>query len=88
MQDFVDDDPGYLAWLTAHPAGLVLNTYRRPTPAYLVLHHATCRSISVLPTNGSAWTKDYRKFCGERGELESYARNEVGGDTHPCGQCL
>jgi hypothetical protein len=30
MQDFVDDDPGYLAWLAAHPAGFVLNTYRRP----------------------------------------------------------
>jgi hypothetical protein len=88
VQDFIDDDPGYLAWLAVHPNGFVLNTYRRPTSAYLVLHRATCRSISLLPSGGSTWTKDYRKICGEREELESYARDAVGGDIRLCGQCL
>ncbi|MCW2938516.1 MAG: hypothetical protein JWN00_1501 [Actinomycetia bacterium] len=88
MQDFIDDDPGYLAWLAANPSGFVLNSYRQPSRAYLMLHRATCRSISTLPTSGSTWTKDYRKICGRREELESYARGNVGGDLHPCGLCL
>jgi hypothetical protein len=88
MQKFIDDDPGYLAWLSAHPTSFVLNTYRTPTPAYLVLHRATCHTISELPMNGSTWTREYRKICGERAELESYARNDVGSDVHPCAHCL
>jgi hypothetical protein len=89
MQDFHDDDVGYLAWLADHPASFVLNTPRRPIPSYLVLHRATCRSISGRPSNGAVWTsKDYRKLCGERSKLESYARTEVGGETRPCGLCM
>lgn len=40
MVPFLDDGAGYLDWLTTHPDGFVLNTYRNPTPGYLMLHHA------------------------------------------------
>lgn len=84
MQRFVDDDAGYLDWIDTHPEGFVLNTYRRPTPAYLMLHHAGCRRLRVR----SNWTKDYQKVCGERSELEAFARDEVGGNASPCSRCL
>jgi hypothetical protein len=84
MRQFVDDDAGYLDWIATHPQGFVLNTYRRPTPAYLMLHHASCRMLRVR----SNWTKDYRKVCGERGELEAFARQEVRGHTTTCSRCL
>jgi hypothetical protein len=84
MQQFVDDDAGYLNWITSYPDRFVLNTYRRPTPAYLMLHHASCRTIRAR----SNWTKDYRKVCGECGELEAFAREEVGGDTQLCSRCF
>lgn len=38
---FIDDDPGYLAWITAHPDGYVLNCERAPSPRYLMLHLAS-----------------------------------------------
>lgn len=84
MQQFVDDDGGYLDWINSNPQGFVLNTYRRATRAYLMLHQASCWTIRVR----SNWTKDYRKVCGERRELEAFARNEVGGDTQLCSRCF
>ena len=45
---FVYDDADYLAWLSGHPDGLVINTYSSPSPAYLKLHQATCSRISRL----------------------------------------
>jgi hypothetical protein len=83
MQQYVDDDAGYLDWISTHPESFVLNTYRKPTPAYLMLHHASCWTIRVR----SNWTKDYRKICGDRSELAVFARDEVGGDTQLCSRC-
>lgn len=70
MQKFIDDDPGYLEWLSANPTSFVLNTYRPPTPAYLILHRAICHTISELPVGGTTWTREYMKIYGERAELE------------------
>ena len=49
-----------------------------------MLHHASCRTIRAR----SNWTKDYRKVCGERGELEAFAREEADGDTQLCSRCF
>jgi hypothetical protein len=34
------------------------------------------------------WTKDYRKVCGEREELEAFARDGVAGTASQCSRCL
>jgi hypothetical protein len=88
MVPFKDNDEGYLAWLSAHPDGFVVNTYRRPKPSYLRLHAAACRMINGTPTNGRRWTGEYIKFCDTRGELETWATTRVGGPVQPCPLCL
>jgi hypothetical protein len=89
VREFHDNDGGYLAWLAAHPDGFVLNTNRTPRPSYLMLHRATCGTISGTPARGAGWTTgDYAKVCGTRTELENFARLRVGGDPTPCGDCL
>jgi pimeloyl-ACP methyl ester carboxylesterase len=88
VREFIDDDDGYLAWLADHPDGFVINTARHPTPSYIVIHRAQCRTISGTPARGGHWTLDYIKLCGERAELESYARGTIGGPAHACGSCL
>ncbi len=87
MRRFEDDDDGYLHWLGTHPDLHVLNTARNPTPAYLVLHRATCHTISGTPARGTRWTGDYIKICGRRQELDHFA-HQVGGPIQPCGLCL
>jgi hypothetical protein len=87
VQRFIDDDDGYLAWLAAHQDLFVLNAARHPTPAYLMLHRASCHTINGTPTRGTRWTGDYIKIGGARGELVDYARREVGGHTQQCGTC-
>jgi len=86
--EFKDDDGGYESWVSAHPDLFVLNTARTPAPNYLMLHRATCRTISGVPARGSRWTGDYIKYCGARHELEEFARLQVGGEAHPCRLCL
>jgi hypothetical protein len=88
VQHFINDDAGYVTWLATHPDGFVLSAFGRSTPAHPMLHGATCHSISVLPTNKHAWTTNYTKACGERSELEEYARAHFGHEAKPCGQCL
>jgi hypothetical protein len=88
MQQFVDNDSGYLDWISRNLDGFVVNSYRNPSPAYLVLHRTTCRIISGNPARGRQWTADYIKVCGGRAELESWARTHIGGALQPCRLCL
>ncbi|GII29092.1 hypothetical protein [Planotetraspora mira] len=88
MSPFIDDDAGYLNWLAEHPDDFVVNTPRTPTPKYLRLHRATCVFITGTPARGARWTGDYVKYCGELGELKSWARAEVGGELQSCAHCM
>jgi hypothetical protein len=87
MQRFADDDAGYLSWLSRNPDGYVVSANRNPSPGYLILHRATCRTIAEGPANGGRWTMDYIKVCGNRAELERWAQNVVGGPLKPCVHC-
>ncbi len=85
---FIDDDEGYLDWLAANSEGFVINTPRHPTPSSIVLHRATCNTVSGTPTRGDHWTLDYIKICGARTDLERHALDDIGGPVRPCGHCL
>jgi hypothetical protein len=86
---FKDDDAGYRRWLADDHGSdsYVLNAARNPKPAYLILHRATCHTISGEPARGSQWTHDFIKVCGSGAELESFAWS-VGGTPQRCGHCL
>ena len=43
---FDNSDTDYQAWLSANPTGFVLNARRSLVPSYMVLHRASCPSIS------------------------------------------
>ncbi len=89
MRRFVKDDPGYLAWLAAHPDGFVLNTWAHVSSRYLVLHRAACRTINRPLAALSRWTEPYAKACSDdREELEGWALREAGAAVQPCGRCL
>jgi hypothetical protein len=89
MRVFRDDDVGYLARVESHQHGFVVNTFRRPDSRYLVLHRATCHTITGKPARGDRWTTDdYIKACSEaRAALDQWARQTVGGELTPCGLC-
>jgi hypothetical protein len=65
---FIDDDASYLRWLARHPCGYVANTTRGVSPNYMVLHRATCPSISEYAAHsapGGFTERQYSKACGE-----------------------
>jgi Family of unknown function (DUF6308) len=84
---FIDNDAAYLAWLSEHPEGFVLNANRRPTARYLRLHRASCRTISGRPARGGPWTGSYLKVCGDRDALANWAYATTGGATIACRVC-
>jgi hypothetical protein len=89
VQIFRDDEEGYLAWLAGHPAGFVLNVNRRPRPNYLILHRATCRTISGRPTRGGPWTGQYIKVCShDELQIAAWTGRTVGAAPTRCGVCL
>lgn len=85
---FIDDDEGYLKWISGHPYGFVLNAGRSPTAAYVMLHRTSCGHIQGRPSNGVSWTTDLLKACSEsRVEIERWVRTMTGGTPSPCGHC-
>jgi len=89
IRRFVDDDPGYVAWLAAHPLGFVLNTFPHVTASYLVLHRAKCRTVNRPLSDDRRWTHQFGKTCSDdRTELAEWVRRETGKSVHPCGSCL
>lgn len=88
---FLDDETGYLQWLEEHADGLVLNSYRDPSPSYFPLHRTTCRTIRERNSAMSpgAFTKDYIKICAlDHATLLDWIR-ERGGEsfTDFCSKC-
>src|SRR5271165_6643172 len=87
FEQFVNDDEGYVRWLTDNPRGFVVNSHRRPVSTYLNLHRASCNHIRP-PAYTNFTTTDYIKTCStEVAALAEWARREVGGDLDPCGIC-
>jgi putative restriction endonuclease len=62
---FVDDEDGYFRWLRTNGEGFVVNTYRKPSAKYLVLHLTTCFHISDTLTDNYT-TKQYSKICSTK----------------------
>lgn len=89
MEQFVDNDAGYLDWIERNPSGFVVNTDRRPNPQYLIVHRSTCYSIRNKPSRGRTWTEgDYMKACASTyDELDRWAREKVGGELKACTIC-
>jgi hypothetical protein len=84
--EFMDNDNGYLVWLASHGDGFVLNCGRPPSPSYLVLHRATCGTISGTPSPGRRWTLSYQKVCADAlAELGAWARQIS--EPSDCGIC-
>lgn len=89
IEIFRDDDAGYLGWLAAHQTGFVLNVARNPRPNYLILHRASCRTISGRPTRGGPWTGPYIKVCSDdQLQIAAWTGHHVGAGPTRCGVCL
>jgi hypothetical protein len=92
MIQFEGDDLSYLAWTSTHPAGFVLNVRRSADPNYVVLHRATCKSISTdVQALGAFTARSFRKICaGSIAELQLAAELEGridGTFSKRCGHC-
>jgi len=88
MEQFMDDEVGYLQWVNTNPEGFVVNCNRSPSPSYLVLHRAHCGTIIGRPARGRFWTVLFIKICSlDRTELETWAQQQIGGNLRPCQRC-
>jgi hypothetical protein len=83
-----DDDEGFFAWQDENPEGFFINTYRNPSPNYLVLHKSGCSHFKGSPD--LQWTTgDQVKLCSQsRSELERWAKDTVDGRITLCGTCF
>ncbi|MFC1720048.1 hypothetical protein ACFL00_02790 [Pseudomonadota bacterium] len=91
--EFKNDDEGYFAWITTHPDGYVLNVRAKPDPNYVVVHRASCGSISSAKLGRGAYTSnDFRKWCSDDLiELQFAAKKEGrknGTFSKKCPHCM
>jgi hypothetical protein len=88
MKRFVNDDRGYLDWLSANPGSFVINMSRSPVAGQIVLHRASCGFIKGGRSSSSYWTSHSGKLCGNREELESFVRQADCCQLRNCGICF
>lgn len=90
VEEFRNDDDGYLAWVATHPEGYVTNILGAYSLATARTHRAVCRTIQGRPPRGGMWTgPKYVKWCAQRlADLDQRAVDLVGGPARRCGTCL
>ena len=89
---FDSDDEAYLDWLDIYPEGYVVNVRRKRSPDYVVLHRATCSSISNRMIEPGVYTeRAYVKYCGETiadiAVAPTFCGRKSGSFTKRCGFC-
>lgn len=95
MVEFFDgNDEVYMKWLVANPLGYVINARRSLSPAYMVLHKASCRAIRrYRPTapDGAFTERGYVKICAtDILDLSNWAKKHGrldGSFSKSCGLC-
>ena len=89
-----NNDQAYLKYLALHPTHCVLNAHRQPKNGYLVLHRATCYSVSRIAGKGKAGGFTERTFLKVVSEQEAEIKNWLKGQGLPgefssvCGICF
>lgn len=89
LKVFVDDDEGYIQWINDNALGYVVNSFRKPTTEYLILHRANCRTILEATRGPGNWTTTgFVKICSvDKPVLVNWASGEIGGELQPCQRC-
>lgn len=92
MIEFKNNEDGYFMWLMAHPDGFVLNVRFEADPEYVVLHRASCGTISSDKLPPGAYTnRKFRKWCAKKADdLRPAAMlegREDGSFSKHCGIC-
>lgn len=88
MEQFRDDDRGYLGWVAAHGHGYVINIQRSLNPSDARVHRADCYTINGQPPRGRTWTVEYIKICATSlDSLDRWATERTGSPIRRCGTC-
>ena len=87
LKIFFNDDHGYRSWLIENPGGYVLNSYKKPSGEYLVLHYSECVTINDELENYTHG--DYQKICapGEQA-ISDWTTAVTGNEPSRCKTCF
>ncbi len=89
VAEFRDDNRAYLAWVSEHPDGFVINIQRSLNPSDARLHQADCRWIRGRPPRGDGFVGAYIKVCSTSlPDLRDWLRSHIGSPVRDCGTCL
>jgi len=87
MLIIMNDDAAYLAWVSHHRHGFVVDSPRQLKKNHLTLHRANCSEIKPHK-RARLTTGTHMKACSmDSAELLSWALEQTGGGLTPCGQC-
>lgn len=79
VEQFRDDDDGYLAWTAAHPhTGTSPTSSEASTPVMPACTARTVTRSTISPPGGGTWTELYIKICSESArDLQDWAEAHV-----------
>jgi predicted HNH restriction endonuclease len=88
---FINDDISFFQWLINNPEGLFINTYKRPSINYMVLHKSGCRNFKEPEqyTENKFTGNAYIKICSnDANDLMKFINSYDGKDfSKTCKHC-
>lgn len=91
--EFTDSDIAYLEWISQNSDGFILNSRRKITRRYMVLHAAHCPHVTkykkYLPSGGFT-ERNYIKVCSpqRRNLLEWVRKHKTKDFSSVCKHCI
>ena len=89
VEQFKNDEGGYLRWVTANPMGFVANVDEPQYVAqYPMVHSASHKAVSS-PVRTNYTTGKYFKVCStDLKALEEWSQRNYGRSLTRCAQCM
>jgi hypothetical protein len=87
---FLDEDRAYLAWVTHHRPGFVLDARRKLSKKHVTMHRANCPEVRHASTRHTHWTTgQHLKACAmDAVELVAWVREQIDVEPNSCETCL
>lgn len=89
MVIYLDEENAYIAWITRHRDGFVLDGMRSPSRRRYVLHRTTCETVRASKTKATHWTtgRHFKACAMDLQELVAWSMSELEKQPGFCEHC-
>ena len=89
IEEFKNNEEGYLNWVSDNPEGYIVNIdYHGTDPDYPMVHRATHKSVTTSKTGNFTTTQYYKVCANNLDDLENWSQQLFDKKLKYCQTCM